>query len=388
MVPNRKFAGFGLIELMVAILIGLVVIGGAAQVFYSTSQAYRAQQALSRVQEAGRFGLEMLKPELRVAARLDFCIADLEIQNLLDPTGTGYVDELFNPADAILGWNFANTSINDNYGLPANLVAGDAPGTDWVNANGNPLPAIVADLAVPGSDALLVKSAEAVEGLTGCNNNNSNNSSININFSNTNAACPPPASLTDTEMEDILPQEGLVLVTDCSSGGDLFQRTNQAGASGFAAGASGAEPGNVNNFNWSAAYGDTMQVYTVRSAVFFVGVGIDGGPSLFRMDLGRGGSAAVPEELIQGVESMQVLLGEIVDITGRIQYVEPDQVTNPINIVSISLALLVRSPDNADLETDDQTYDLLSTTIDPVDDSRLRQTFSVTVGVRNRITGV
>lgn len=388
MTQHNKQFGFGLIEMMVAILIGLVVIGGATQVFYSTSQAYRTQQAMSRIQEAGRFGMEMLKPELRIAARLDFCIADLEIQNLLNPAGTGYIEELYDPADAIIGWGFANTDIDDNYSLPSSFVAGDANPTDWVNANGNALPVVLADLAIPGSDILLVKSAEAVEGLTGCNNNNSSNSSININFSNTNTACPPPAPLDDAGMEDVLPQEGLVLVTDCSSGGDLFQRTNQPTASGLAAGVSGAEPGNINPFNWSAAYSDTMQVYTVRSAAFFVGVGASGDPSLFRMDFGRGGAVAVPEELIRGVESMQLLFGEILDITGRIQYVEPDDVVNPINIVSMSMSLLVRSPDIADLEVDEQTYDLLQTTIDPVDDSRLRQEFTVTVGVRNRITGV
>ena len=45
---NRAAAqrGFGLIELMVALLLGVIIAGGVVQVFYSTNQAYRSQQAL------------------------------------------------------------------------------------------------------------------------------------------------------------------------------------------------------------------------------------------------------------------------------------------------------------------------------------------------------
>ncbi len=381
--------GFGLLELMISLLLGLVIIGGVVQIFSSTNQAYRTQQALSRVQESGRFALELLKPELRVAGRLDFCIADVEVQNLLDPTGPGYVDAIFDPNQAILAWEFTGTGTGDTYSLP-DPVAGSASDNDWTDTFGNSLPSVVTNRAIPGSDVLLVKSGEPVEGLTGCNNNNRGNSNININFQNNNAACPPPAPTTQDEMDAILPQEGLVMVTDCSSGGDLFQRTNQSNASGLAAGsgASGGDPGNISPFNWSSTYGDTMQVYTVTASLYFVGVGANGGPSLFRWDFGRGGSGTVPQELIEGVESMQVQFGELLDLTGRMQYVEADAVAAPINVVAISVGLLIRSTDNADLEVDDQTYNLLNTTLDPIDDNRLRQVFSITAGVRNRITGV
>ncbi len=386
---QKRQHGFGLLELMIALLLGLIVTGGVVQIFYSTNQAYRAQQAMSRVQESGRFALEMMKPELREAGRLDFCIADVEVQNLLDPAGVGYVDELFDPNQAILAWEFTGTAPGDTYPLP-DPAAGSAAANDWNNVFGNPLPGIVANLAIPGSDVLLVKSADAIEGLTGCNNNNRNNSAININFKNANAACPPPAPTTQDEMDRALPQEGLVMVTDCSSGGDLFQRSNQTTASSISAGSgvAGGDPGNISPFNWSSTYGDTMQIYTVSSALFFVGVGASGEPSLFRWDFGRGGSGAVPEELIEGVESMQVQFGELLDLTGRMQYVQADAVVAPINVVAISISLLIRSPENADLEIDDQTYNLLNTTLDPIDDSRLRQVFTVTAGVRNRITGV
>lgn len=389
---SRQY-GFGLIELMISLVLGLLIIGGVVQVFFTTSQTYQMQQAMSRVQEAGRFALEFIAPELRKSAKLSFCIADLDIQNRLDPLGPGYVDELFDPAEAIAGWEFSGTSIDDDYIIPDPLVAGDSAGGDWTSINGNDLPDNLANLSVPGSDVLLMKSSEAVQGLTGCGNNIPGANSVGVNVNNSAGCAPlPPLDdfMTTEEIEEAIPQQGLLLITDCSTGGDLFQKSNQATANSLSAGAgaSGGDPGNQNGLDWSAAYDDTAQVYTVRSVAYFVGQNAGGVNSLYRMNFGRGGTNAVPEELVEGVESMQVLYGVMLDNSGRLQYVEADQVTgvgSAINIVSIQVSFLIRSEGNADLELDDQTYALLQTEIDPVDDNRLRRVFTTTVGVRNRI---
>ena len=115
--------------------------------------------------------------------------------------------------------------------------------------------------------------------------------------------------------------------------------------------------------------------------MFFVGVNAAGQPALFQMDFGQTG---VPEEIVEGVENMQVLFGQI-DPLGVVTYLEPHNVTAPQNVVAMRVSLLMRSTENADLETDDQVYNLNGTQVDPVDDSRLRQVFSTTVAVRNRV---
>jgi type IV pilus assembly protein PilW len=53
--------GFTLIELLVSMFIGLLVIAGTTQIFIGTKQTYRVQQAASRLQENGRFALDMLR---------------------------------------------------------------------------------------------------------------------------------------------------------------------------------------------------------------------------------------------------------------------------------------------------------------------------------------
>jgi type IV pilus assembly protein PilW len=59
--------GFSLVEIMVALAISLLLIGGVLQIFLSSKQAYRAQDNLSRVQENGRFATDYLGRHVRLA---------------------------------------------------------------------------------------------------------------------------------------------------------------------------------------------------------------------------------------------------------------------------------------------------------------------------------
>lgn len=64
---KQSQAGFSLIELMVALVLGLVLMGAVVNSFLSSSQTYRVQEALSRSQESARFALEIIGQELRMA---------------------------------------------------------------------------------------------------------------------------------------------------------------------------------------------------------------------------------------------------------------------------------------------------------------------------------
>jgi len=63
----RKQRGLSLIELMVAMLIGLVITGAVLQVFISNKSTFVMQDAMSRLQENGRFAVQHLAAEIRVA---------------------------------------------------------------------------------------------------------------------------------------------------------------------------------------------------------------------------------------------------------------------------------------------------------------------------------
>lgn len=59
--------GVSLIELMVALVVGLILLAGLIQVYLSNKQSYNAQEQLARMQENGRFAMELITRDLRRA---------------------------------------------------------------------------------------------------------------------------------------------------------------------------------------------------------------------------------------------------------------------------------------------------------------------------------
>jgi type IV pilus assembly protein PilW len=76
-------AGLSLVELMVSLVLGLLVIGGASTVFLSNRQTYRATENLSRMQESARVAFELMARDLREAGG-NACERDLPVVNVLN----------------------------------------------------------------------------------------------------------------------------------------------------------------------------------------------------------------------------------------------------------------------------------------------------------------
>jgi type IV pilus assembly protein PilW len=67
---RRAARGVTLIELMVAMLLGILVAGGIITIFLSTSNSNRVQTQLARMQEDGRFAIGQLNDDLAMAGGL------------------------------------------------------------------------------------------------------------------------------------------------------------------------------------------------------------------------------------------------------------------------------------------------------------------------------
>ncbi len=322
---NRKQAGASLIEIMIAMLLGLVLMGGMLQVFASSRQSYRMHEAVSRMQESGRMALEVISRDARMA---DFwgCLNDgIDVVNNLNNAGAGYID-------------YADGGIAGAEG------AAGAPDT----------------LTFRGA----INSGISVEPPYGPQ------ASANIKVTSGNG----------------LAQDDIVLVSDCSAG-DIFQisNANPDGAGVLVHNTGSATPGNYNATNpgcpganahcLSKVYGADASVFLAQEYSFTIATGSEGEPALFRNG----------QEFLDGVENFQVIYGEDTDGDNVANYyVSADQVVDMDDVISIRFAIVTRSYDDNLTGGLTQTYNVLGTDI-VAPDSRLRQVYTTTVTVRNRL---
>jgi len=374
-ITRLGYTGFSLVELMVAITLGLLLTAGMVQLFSSTKVTFRTNDALARVQENGRFTLEMLKRELREAGTNGFCAAQLEPKSHLRSADN--LDDIFDAGRLIIGWNYGGTSAGNDFAMPEDLTPPGGSGS-WSGTDLGALPAAIAGQVVPGSDVLITRRQQPIPGVTA---SNTNNSAIDLNTNH---------GLLDNPV---------VLITDCATGADLFQVTNNENGTAFnlGAGAGGVTPGNNTGgcgggLCWSTTYDDSMQAFEIQVKAYYVGLSPQGEPALFEVDLSRDQGSVTPLELVGGVESMQIQYGFSRNPpTGDGQHVDDwlsaDQIPTDGwgQVIAMRLGFIVRSNENADGSDVEQTFNVADVNVGTQGDGRMRHAFSTTIALRNRL---
>ncbi|WP_243412209.1 prepilin-type N-terminal cleavage/methylation domain-containing protein [Cognatiluteimonas telluris] len=90
--PHRSQRGATLIELMVALVLGLIVSGAALSLFIANRQTYLATESLGRLQDNGATAFELMARDVREAAG-NPCDASDDVVNVLKtPTAAWYTD--------------------------------------------------------------------------------------------------------------------------------------------------------------------------------------------------------------------------------------------------------------------------------------------------------
>lgn len=136
-------------------------------------------------------------------------------------------------------------------------------------------------------------------------------------------------------------------------------------------------------------YNTTTTIRALSNARYFVDVGDDNVPSLYREQDG----AAQP--IVDGVDYMRVLYGVDTDENGQPdKYQAIGDLTGSEKVVSLRLGMLIRSISNKTrdeesageygLESDDRTYGVLDQTITPEELRVTRRVFSTTMMLRNQ----
>jgi type IV pilus assembly protein PilW len=87
---TRCHRGFTLIELMIAMVLGLIVIAGVTSVFLAGQQSYRTNGALADVGDSSRIAFELLARDIRQAGETGCDTASGRITNVLNNQGTAW----------------------------------------------------------------------------------------------------------------------------------------------------------------------------------------------------------------------------------------------------------------------------------------------------------
>ncbi len=65
--PDSGPAGFSLVEILVAMTLGVVLLGGALTIYTSSKDGYRLQENIAGLQENGRFAIQALRRNMEMA---------------------------------------------------------------------------------------------------------------------------------------------------------------------------------------------------------------------------------------------------------------------------------------------------------------------------------
>jgi len=337
--------GLSLIELMVAMVIGLILLGGVISMFITNKRIYTEQDEMGRLQENARFAMQMLIEDIRMAGYAGCADEVDEVENRVN--GMTDDDELLSFQNAVEGVDEADPA------SPSNSPWEASDSEDQV-VN-----------MVAGTDAISVRYLDP----TG----------IQISSPMPNVS----AELKVTPVGDLLSDGDIIAVSDCESA-DIIQLTNvQTGSNHLQHNAGGGTtPGNATQA-LQKKYNTDAEVLRFVARRYFIGTGAGGGPSLFRLE----NQDAAAQELIEGVENMEILYGE--DTVGNDfiaeTYVDAANVTNWDNVVSVRLWLLFRTVDETfSNPIDTRTYNMAGVNFDPADDHRRRRVVTNTIQIRNR----
>jgi len=368
MSPIKNQQGLSIVELMVALTLGLILTAGLVQIFSGNQRSFIVGEASMRVQETGRMTTEFVS---RAVRNTDYwgCIPRGNVANKLDSTNQAYKDspDLFSYSDGFMAYESNGTT-----------------------------------LGLSGTDALILRgvSSSGNVQITSVMPNASSNLKVN--------------TVGDIDKGDI------VLISDCIAG-DIFQVTGtQPGTNPGINHNSGSPvvPGNsspsdgvdvtVNNNCpgdptkcLSKQYDSAAQIYNPYYHQFFLRADTDGRRALWRQN-----GAAAAQEIMDGIWDLQMRVGIDSGLSnGEItQWIDIDgpnvlSVAAAADVVAVQLSLLARSPQNRIVDSpmelcypswadcsSDPNYKIADEVA--ADSRHLYRVFTTTATIRNRILRV
>lgn len=364
-------AGMTLIELLIAMVIASFLMAGVFNVYLSIYSSDTLNDELSVLQQNGRFAISAISKDVRMAGYTGCTAESTRLVNLI---GSGQIGDFkkdlgkvakqdaLESDNSLVGWNAADTDHGET--VPAYTAgATNVDSTGLSNGDGN----LSLNIKIaPNTDVLRVWGAKG----------------------KTVRAKSITSGVVTLSDGDVFKEDQYVAISNCEQKSVLAKVCSATSDT--------ITISNTCNSNFGSGLildeGDVVEIF---SNIYYVSR-VDGRelPSLFRMSLDADGNYSTPQELAEGVESMQILYGlntDEDDVETHLKkydvdvYASADAIKSSDwkNIVSIQVSLLLASVgDNASPNKIQYSYN--GANKQTPNDNRLRRTYTKTIALRNR----
>lgn len=336
--------GLTLVELLIALAIGLFLVGAIAALYVNTRSSFTYSNEVARIQETGRFALDTISRDIRMAG-YNGCSRSVTTLSVINNSSANPLLDITTPIRGFEGGSLPSVltsssvgAINVSGGPDALILIGGSSSGEMVVSSHDPV------LAQIDSFAHSVKSGE------------------------------------------------FMMVTDCYKA-TMFQ-VSAVATNNFQHNAGGT-PGNCSKFlgagcpvtggGVSYVYKPGSSIMRVFSNAYFIGDSSlnNGTRSLYSMALEGTNGTPAKRELLTNVEDMQILYGVDNDSNGVVDnYLAASAISDWSKVVSVRISLLIRST-GTNVTSAIQPYTYMGTQVTPTDRA-LRQVFAETVVARNR----
>lgn len=365
---RRPARGFTLLELMIAMALGLIVIAGILTVFAALRRVDRTALAQAAVQNADNAISAALEPAIR-GAGFGGC-STLASAMASDIDTTSAITNVYGtPVQGFDATGTPGTTTGkgtNTLAMATDDAANDASRTDWT-------PNLNADLPLPepGSDVLVVSgempgtAPASVNAITdGADDFTvTDNASANAAATLTATGLPAPAALSDCGKSIVF------MVTAMSGSGNALQLTHDATGSG-----------NDNiNAALQADFAPGAQFVPLQQSAFYVAQGAGGQSALYRATVVGGKWVGRP--LVPGVENMQALYDVVTG--GTHQWVPAGAVLDWKAVDAVRLGFLVEGGVGSNRLAAQASFNVIGTTVTVPRDTRLRHVFVMNAYLRN-----
>jgi len=312
-VPGVPASGFTLIELMVAMLLGLIVIAGVSSVFLANQRTYRTNQALGEVQDNSRVAFELMARDIR-GAGLNPCNNDGRMANVLNNRGTDWWAD----------WANALHGYGGDQGDPA---------TGGVFGTG-------AGQRVAGTDSIQLLGAvdagmSVAEDKEPAANFKLNDATTELQSGDIVIVCDP-----DHAVMVQISNYNNNTVTFVHNTGNAVYPGNCSKGLGYPSNCTGTPPnGNLYQF------GSNSQIAKLGAADWYIGNNPDKGQSLYRVATATGAGGAVglgtPQEMVRGVTGMSIRY----HAAGNASFVAAGAISNWAVVDAVRVTMELQSTD-------------------------------------------